>query len=94
MSREAPGESAGRSPNASGNLLFRRFRDSLAEFGFAGRQRTIGRIGKATADLHCAPVLEAIKERNCDGARQAMRRPILTAGENMDLEALTGWKSK
>jgi GntR family transcriptional repressor for pyruvate dehydrogenase complex len=79
---------------ASGNLIFRLILDSLAEVGLASRQRTIGRIGKATAIEHHAEVLNAIEARDSDAARQAMRRHILAAGEDMDLPSLKARRSK
>ena len=79
---------------ASGNLIFRLILDSLAEVGLASRQRTIGRIGKATAIEHHAEVLNAIDARDPDAARQAMRRHILAAGEDMDLPSLKTRKTR
>ena len=79
---------------ASGNLIFRLILDSLAEVGLASRQRTIGRIGKATAIEHHARVLDAIEARDPGAARQAMHRHILAAGEDMDLPSLKTRKTK
>jgi len=79
---------------ASGNLIFRLILDSLAEVGLTSRQRTIGRIGKATAIEHHARVLDAIDARDPGAARQAMHRHILAAGEDMDLPSLKARKSK
>ena len=80
--------------DASGNLIFRLILDSLAEIGIASRLRTIGRIGKQTAIEHHAQVLAAIEARDPDAARQAMRRHIVAAGEDMDLAALKTRKTK
>lgn len=80
--------------DASGNLIYRLILDSLAEIGIASRLRTIGRIGKQTAIEHHAQVLAAIEARDPDAARQAMRRHIVAAGEDMDLAALKTRKTK
>ena len=80
--------------DASGNLIFRLILDSLAEIGIASRLRTIGRIGKQAAIEHHAQVLSAIEARDPDAARQAMRRHIVAAGEDMDLAALKTRKTK
>jgi len=80
--------------DASGNLIYRLILDSLAEIGIASRLRTIGRIGKQAAIEHHAQVLDAIEARDPDTARQAMRRHILAAGEDMDLPSLKARKSR
>lgn len=80
--------------DASGNLIYRLILDSLAEIGVASRLRTIGRIGKHASIEHHAQVLDAIEARNPDAARQAMRRHIVAAGDDMDLPALKSRKSK
>ena len=67
---------------------------TLAEIGIASRLRTIGRIGKQAAIEHHAQVLSAIEARDADAARQAMRRHIVAAGEDMDLAALKTRKTK
>ncbi len=74
---------------ASGNLIYQLVLDSLADIGFTSRLRTIGRIGKAAAVEHHAQILAAIASRNPAAAREAMRRHILAAGEDMDLSSLT-----
>jgi GntR family transcriptional repressor for pyruvate dehydrogenase complex len=73
---------------ASGNLIYRLVLDSLGELGLASRQRTIGRIGKATAIQHHEAILEAIEAGNAEEAREAMRHHILAAGHDMDLPSL------
>ncbi|MFZ4765125.1 MAG: FadR/GntR family transcriptional regulator [Roseimicrobium sp.] len=80
--------------NASGNLIYRLVLDSLAELGLASRLRTIGRIGKQTAIEHHAEILAAIEQQDPAAARDAMRRHILAAGEDMDLPSLKNRKTK
>ncbi len=80
--------------DASGNLIYRLILDSLAEIGIASRLRTIGRIGKQAAVEHHAQVLAAIEARDSDAAREAMRRHIVAAGEDMDLPSLKTRKAK
>jgi GntR family transcriptional regulator, transcriptional repressor for pyruvate dehydrogenase complex len=71
---------------AGGNLMFRLILDSLAEIGRTSRQRTIGRIGKATAIEQHLKVLEAIDGRDPIAAADAMRQHILAAGKDMALD--------
>ncbi len=80
--------------DASGNLIYRLILDSLAEIGIASRLRTIGRIGKQAAVEHHAQVLAAIEAGDSDAAREAMRRHIVAAGEDMDLPSLKTRKAK
>ena len=70
---------------ASGNLMFRLILDSLAEIGFASRQRTIGRVGKFTGIEHHAAILEAVEQGDAEAAAAAMRHHITCAGEDMRL---------
>jgi GntR family transcriptional repressor for pyruvate dehydrogenase complex len=70
---------------ASGNLMFRLILDSLAEIGFASRQRTIGRVGKFTGVEHHAAILEAVERGDAKAAVAAMRHHITFAGEDMKL---------
>lgn len=70
---------------ASGNQMFRLILDSLAEIGFASRQRTIGRVGKFTGIEHHAAILEAIERGDSEAAAAAMRHHITCAGEDMRL---------
>lgn len=70
---------------ASGNQMFRLILDSLAEIGFASRQRTIGRVGKFTGVEHHAAVLEAVERGDAEAAAAAMRHHITCAGADMKL---------
>jgi GntR family transcriptional regulator, transcriptional repressor for pyruvate dehydrogenase complex len=70
---------------ASGNQMFRLILDSLAEIGFASRQRTIGRVGKFTGIEHHAAILEAVERGDSKAAVAAMRHHITCAGEDMQL---------
>jgi len=70
---------------ASGNLMFRLILDSLAEVGFASRQRTIGRIGKFTGIEHHAAILAAVEKGDADGAAAAMRHHLRCALQDMRL---------
>jgi GntR family transcriptional regulator, transcriptional repressor for pyruvate dehydrogenase complex len=70
---------------ASGNQMFRLILDSLAEIGFASRQRTIGRVGKFTGIEHHAAILEAIERGDSEAAAAAMRHHITCAREDMRL---------
>ncbi|MBU6301347.1 MAG: FadR family transcriptional regulator [Verrucomicrobia bacterium] len=74
--------------DASGNQIYRLILDSLADLGISSRLRTIGRLGKATAVEHHEAILSAIACHDGDAAREAMRRHILAAGEDMNLPAL------
>jgi GntR family transcriptional repressor for pyruvate dehydrogenase complex len=79
---------------ASGNLMFRLILDSLAEIGIASRRRTIGRIGKRTAIEHHGEIITAVAKHDPAGAERAMRRHIIAAGEDMDLDALKQKRTK
>lgn len=70
---------------SSHNLIFCLVLDTLAEIGFASRQRTIGRTGKQTAIDHHRKILEAIERRDAMAAKQAMYDHILAAGQDLDL---------
>jgi GntR family transcriptional repressor for pyruvate dehydrogenase complex len=74
--------------DASGNQIYRLILDSLADLGISSRLRTIGRLGKATAVAHHEAILSAIERHDGDAAREAMRRHILAAGEDMNLPSL------
>lgn len=80
--------------HASGNLIYQLVLDSLADIGFTSRLRTIGRIGKAAAVEHHAQILGAIVNRDPAAARNAMRRHILAAVEDMDLPSLVPHANK
>jgi GntR family transcriptional repressor for pyruvate dehydrogenase complex len=70
---------------ASGNLMFRLFLDSLADISRESRQRTIGRIGKQTAIEHHEQVVRAIERRRPQAAAKAMRYHIEMASEDLEL---------
>lgn len=70
---------------ASGNLMFRLFLDSLAEISRESRQRTIGRVGKQTAIEHHAQILRAIERRRPQAAAKAMRHHLTMASKDLGL---------
>lgn len=74
---------------ASGNQMFWLILDSLAEIGFASRQRTIGRVGKFTGIEHHSAILEAIERGDSEAAAAAMRHHITCAREDMKLRPKT-----
>ena len=70
---------------ASGNLMFRLFLDSLADISRESRRRTIGRVGKQTAIDHHEKVLRAIERRRPQAAAKAMRYHLEMASEDLGL---------
>jgi ribose-phosphate pyrophosphokinase len=69
----------------------------VTDLGFAKRARTFAELLNAPLAIvekrregnnDHAEVLNAIEARDSDAARQAMRRHILAAGEDMDLPSL------
>ena len=70
---------------ASGNMMFRLFLDSLAEISRESRQRTIGRIGKQTAIEHHEKIVRAIEQRRPQAAAKAMRYHLERASEDLGL---------
>jgi len=70
---------------ASGNLMFRLFLDSLADISRESRQRTIGRVGKQAAIDHHEKVLRAIERRRPQAAAKAMSYHLEMASEDLGL---------
>jgi GntR family transcriptional repressor for pyruvate dehydrogenase complex len=70
---------------ASGNMMFRLFLDSLAEISRESRQRTIGRVGKQTAIEHHEKIVRAIEQRRPQAAVEAMRYHLKRASEDLEL---------
>lgn len=76
---------------ASGNLMFRLFLDSLAEISLESRQRTIGRVGKETAVRQHKQIIDAIQRHDAIAAAQAMKAHLLAAcrDSGIDLKDVT-----
>ncbi|TWT94977.1 FadR/GntR family transcriptional regulator [Neorhodopirellula pilleata] len=70
---------------ASGNLMFRLFLDSLADISRESRQRTIGRVGKQAAIDHHEQIVRALERRRPQAAAKAMRHHIKMASEDLGL---------
>lgn len=70
---------------ASGNLMFRLFLDSLADISRESRRRTIGRVGKQAATEHHEQVVRAVERRRPQAAAKAMRHHIEMASEDLGL---------
>ncbi len=70
---------------ASGNLIFRLFLDSLAEISRESRQRTIGRVGKQAAIEHHEKIVRAIEQRRPQAAAKAMRYHLEKATADLGL---------
>ncbi len=70
---------------ASGNLMFRLFLDSLADISRESRRRTIGRVGKKTAIEHHEQVVRALERRRPQAAAKVMRHHIEMASEDLGL---------
>jgi len=70
---------------ASGNLMFRLFLDSLADISRESRRRTIGRVGKQPAIDHHEQIVRAIERRRPQAAAKAMRHHIKMASDDLGL---------
>jgi len=70
---------------ASGNMMFRLFLDSLAEISRESRQRTIGRVGKQSAVDHHEKIVRAIEQHRPQAAAKAMRYHLEMASKDIGL---------
>ena len=78
---------------ATGNPIFQVILQPIQELLIEGRRRTLGRYGTTLAFEHHAKILAAVKRRNVEAAREAMRVHIAANSQHLAEFAAEGDES-